>query len=244
MTNSEYVEKTLHSVDRILVDTCSLMSPSFQSFIDNNRDLFLSAKKRILVPHAVYAELGRNMTSNIKSKSERALTANMILASNPDIFEVQSSPLTEDDLAKAFADAELLRELTSNKRYDCQLLITNDQNLSSDAFNLNTQRSCKGKKVFVCYVDPNGNLQCSDCARIGAKAAKSSVHLNTSKSNTINSQQNNNAASMDKKNPSHDQDIWQFDLRSCAIGSVATVGVAGALVVICKSGMTLLRNLK
>lgn len=41
----------------------------------------------------------------------------------------------------------------------------NDRHLGEDAFNLNKQESCKGHKVYVCYIERDGSLQCSDCVR-------------------------------------------------------------------------------
>ena len=165
MTNTQYIEKTIFSVDRILIDTSTLMTRGFQQFISNNKELLLSGDKTIIVPKAVYTELAKHMESADPEKSELAMAAVELMALNKYIFQVESAQLTEEEIALVFADAQLLSELTLH-RTDCnQLLITNDRKLSCDAFDLNQQQSCKGCKVLVCYVNWYGELQCCECAR-------------------------------------------------------------------------------
>lgn len=163
-TNAQYVEKVITSVDRILVDTSTLMTRRFQQFINNNRERFLSGDKRIIVPKSVYTELARHLVSEDSEKSAYAMSAVELLAINEDIFHVESAPLTEEEIAHAFADAQLLSELTLYKSDFNQLLITNDRKLSCDAFELNQQQSCRGHRIWVCYINWCGELQCCECA--------------------------------------------------------------------------------
>ena len=108
MTNIQYTEKTLSSVDRILVDTSTLMSPGFQQFISNNKGLLLAAGKKLIVPRTVYMELARHVGSIDSEKSEHAMAAVELLSQTKDIFTVVNVPFTEEELAHAFADAQLL----------------------------------------------------------------------------------------------------------------------------------------
>lgn len=165
MTNTQYTEKIIFSVDRIWVDTSTLMSRGFHQFILNNKERFLSAEKRLIVPKAVYSELARHVSSNDPDKSDLAMAAVELLSMNKDVFHVENVPLTEEEIAHAFADAQLLSELTLHKSNCNQLLITNDRKLSCDAFDLNQQQSCKGRKILVCYINWYGEMQCCECAR-------------------------------------------------------------------------------
>jgi len=137
MTNSQYTEKTLASVQRILVDTSTLMTPGFQRFISTSKDLLVTGNQKIIVPKAVYTELARHMGSEDSEKCDRAMAAVDLMALNKDVFQVESAPLSEDEIAHAFADAQLLSELTLHRSEYNQLLITNDRKLSCDAFDLN-----------------------------------------------------------------------------------------------------------
>lgn len=242
MTNSEYVSKTFSQVDVILVDTSTLMSRSFHQFISDYREWLLSANKIITVPHAVYAELGRHMFSSDHVKSEAALAANNLLASNPDIFQVQSASLSEDELAHAFADADLLSELTANRPYCNQLLIANDRKLSSDAYDLNLQQSCRGKRIFVCYIDCRGGLQCCDCARATGTTpitiAESEPDLSTNNSSVHTTTHTQNYV------PATNECSWNFDWRSGVIGGTATISTAGAILWIFKTGIPFIKNLR
>lgn len=165
MNNTQYIKKILSSVDRILVDTSTLMNPGFYQFVNNNRELLLVEGKRIIVPKSVYTELARHLQSEDEKKVYCVMNAIALLKNNEDIFQVVKSTLTDEEIATAFADPELLSDLTLNKQNYRQLLITNDQKLGIDAFDLNQQESCKGRKVYVCYITYFGELQRCECVR-------------------------------------------------------------------------------
>lgn len=93
MNNTQYIEKVFSSVERILVDTSTLMSRGFHQFIYNNRDRLLADGKRIIVPKAVYTELARHMGSEDEKKSALAMDAVDLMALNKDIFQVENAPL-------------------------------------------------------------------------------------------------------------------------------------------------------
>lgn len=234
MTNSQYTEKTLASVQRILVDTSTLMTPGFQRFISNNKELLATGNQKIIVPKAVYTELARHMGSEDSDKCEHAMAAVDLLALNKDIFQVESAALSEDEIAHAFADAQLLSELTLHRSDYSQLLITNDRKLSCDAFDLNQQQSCKGRKVLVCYINWCGELQCCECARPSAertveKQASSSFENNTVSSSKVPETNAEEVA----------EDIWEFDWLS----GLLSLSSAGIIYGLYRGGKALLRNI-
>ncbi|MBP3802908.1 MAG: hypothetical protein J6I76_03270 [Oribacterium sp.] len=165
MNNIQYTEKIIDSAERIVVDTSTLMARGFRQFVENNKDYFLTNNKKIIVPKAVYTELARHLGSSIPEKSSYAMKSVELLLTNINIFQVENCILSDEEVAHAFADNQLLSELMSYKSDYIQLLLTNDRKLGCDAFELNQQKSCKGRKVFVCFINEFGELQCCDCAR-------------------------------------------------------------------------------
>lgn len=234
MTNTQYIEKILSSVERIIVDTSTLMTRGFQQFIINNRERLLAGEKKIIVPKAVYSELARHVESENPEKSGPAMAAVELLALNKAIFQVENDLFTEAEIAHTFADAHLLADLTLH-RSDCnQLLITNDRKLSCDAYDLNQQQSCKGRRVLVCYINGCGELQCCDCARPTAdRAAKEPVSTSPEKRTytTTNVPM--------KETAENNGNSWSFDWRS---GLVSVSGLC-LLYGLYKGGKAFFRNM-
>ena len=150
MTSQKYIQNMIHNNERIYIDTATLMEVEWtRLFINNCREILISEGKKIIVPKAVCLELARHMSSDNERKSQAALEAIGILSQFVDLFDVQNDAMNENEIAKAFADCQLLSELTLNKAEGGQLLITNDRKLSKDAFDLNSQESCKGYRIMV-----------------------------------------------------------------------------------------------
>lgn len=235
MTNSQYIEKMITSVERILVDTSTLMTRGFQQFIGNNKELLLSGNHKITVPKAVYTELARHMDSSNGNKSSLALAAIELMALNKDIFQVESVPLTDEEIAHAFADAQLLSELTLH-RSDCnQLLITNDRKLSCDAYDLNLQQSCKGRKVLVCYINWCGEMQCCECVRTSTeRTAEKPLHY----TDEIIEEQNCPNLTPNDTHEHETKDNWKFDW----VSGLISISGLGALYGIYKGGKMLLKK--
>lgn len=234
MTNVQYIEKILSSVDRIIVDTSTLMTRGFQQFIHNNKDRFLVDDKKIIVPKAVYTELVRHLSSTDKEKRECAMGAINLLTHNKSIFCIESAPLSEDEITHAFADAELLSELTLYRQNCNQLLITNDRRLSCDAFDLNQQQSCKGRRILVCYVNWCGELQCCDCARIPAdRPPKERIYITheSDKTPTNHVPQSNSETIA--------EEAWEFDWAS----GILALSSAGLIYGLYRGGKALLHNI-
>ena len=234
MTNSQYTEKTLASVQRILVDTSTLMTSGFQRFISNSKELLVTGNQKIIVPKAVYTELARHMGSEDAEKCDRAMAAVDLLALNKDVFQVESVPLSEDEIAHAFADAQLLSELTLHRSAYNQLLITNDRNLSCDAFDLNQQQSCKGRKVLVCYINWCGELQCCDCARLSAEKVVEKQLSRDPESNTVTQSSVSKTTTEETT-----EETWGFDWLSGLLG----LSSAGLIYGLYRGGKAFLRNI-
>ena len=166
MTSHKYIQNMIHNNERIYIDTATLMEVEWtRLFINNCREILISEGKKIIVPKAVCLELARHMSSDNERKSQAALEAIGILSQFVDLFDVQNDAMNENEIAKAFADCQLLSELTLNKAEGGQLLITNDRKLSKDAFDLNSQESCKGYRIMVCYLNRFGELHMCQCVK-------------------------------------------------------------------------------
>lgn len=128
MTSQKYIQNMIHNNERIYIDTATLMEVEWtRLFINNCREILISEGKKIIVPKAVCLELARHMSSDNERKSQAALEAIGILSQFVDLFDVQNDAMNENEIAKAFADCQLLSELTLNKAEGGQLLITNDK---------------------------------------------------------------------------------------------------------------------
>ena len=164
MTNTEYIQKMALVNDYIYVDTSALMDADWlRLFSEKAEPIFKAAGKCITIPPAVRSELIRHLDSPDYEKKSRAETAITILAEHKELFQATGGQLDDEEIAKAFADMELLATLMLNRRGNRQLLIANDRNLSKDAYNLNTQQSCQGGRISVCYINRFGELQMCDC---------------------------------------------------------------------------------
>ena len=150
--------------DFFYLDTSVLMDPEMlRPFLENSKHLFLEQGKTIIITPAVRAELVRHLDSKDEAKREKAEEAAGILADFQNLFQAPGGKLDDDEVEKAFADAELLALLMLNRRGHRQLLIANDRKLTADAFGLNRQLSCNGAKISVCHLNRYGNLQVCDC---------------------------------------------------------------------------------
>jgi rRNA-processing protein FCF1 len=233
MTNAQYTEKTIASVDKILVDTSTLMTFSFQQFIRTNKALLISYQKKIVVPKAVYTELARHVESSDPEKSKLAMESIELLTLNMEIFQIEDMSLTAEEVAHAFADAELLSELTLHRSDYSQLLITNDRRLSCDAFDLNQLESCRGRKIFVCYINWCGELQCCECARPSALKSPKDADDDIPVCDHLKDEEES-----DENKPGIQQTPWKFDWKS----GIITASGLSILVALYKGGKELLKS--
>ena len=164
MSARDYISVMVNTNKIIYIDTASLMDvEELSQFIQNGEDILRDKNRRIVVPQAVCLELVRHLGSENQKKQDKAMRALGLIKDHQDIFEVRNQGLTEDEIYSAFADAEILAELTRNKKNCGQLLITNDRALGQDAFELNNQGSCRGYRIMVCFINRFGELRKCEC---------------------------------------------------------------------------------
>lgn len=159
MTNREYVEDLLALNEKIYIDTSSLMNDTeLGRFLVQYQDIFGSLDKKIIVTREVCLEIVRHLSSKNIEKQEKAKSVILLFKNYSNLFIFEDKDLKQSEVSSAFADSELLSRITKDKSKHSQLLITNDKNLSVDAYKLNKLYSCKGKKIMVCFIDNFGQL--------------------------------------------------------------------------------------
>lgn len=159
MTNREYVEDLLALNEKIYIDTSSLMNDTeLGRFLVQYQDIFEAQNKKIIVTREVCLEIVRHLSSKNIEKQEKAKSVILLFKNYSNLFIFEDKDLKQSEVSSAFADSELLSRITKDKSKHSQLLITNDKNLSVDAYKLNKLYSCKGKKIMVCFIDNLGQL--------------------------------------------------------------------------------------
>ena len=159
MTNREYVEDLLALNEKIYIDTSSLMNDTeLGRFLVQYQDIFEALNKKIIVTREVCLEIVRHLSSKNIEKQEKAKSVILLFKNYTNLFIFEEKDLKQSEVGSAFADSELLSRITKDKSKHSQLLITNDKNLSVDAYKLNKLYSCKGKKIMVCFIDNLGQL--------------------------------------------------------------------------------------
>ena len=159
MTNREYVEDLLALNEKIYIDTSSLMNDTeLGRFLVQYQDNFEALNKKIIVTREVCLEIVRHLSSKNIEKQEKAKSVILLFKNYSNLFIFEDKDLKQSEVSSAFADSELLSRITKDKSKHSQLLITNDKNLSVDAYKLNKLYSCKGKKIMVCFIDNLGQL--------------------------------------------------------------------------------------
>lgn len=159
MTNREYVEDLLALNEKIYIDTSSLMNDTeLGRFLVQYQDIFEALNKKIIVTREVCLEIVRHLSSKNIEKQEKAKSVILLFKNYSNLFLFEDKDLKQSEVSSAFADSELLSRITKDKSKHSQLLITNDKNLSVDAYKLNKLYSCKGKKIMVCFIDNLGQL--------------------------------------------------------------------------------------
>lgn len=162
-TNTEYIQKQVNINDLIYIDTCSLLDTNrLENFINNSKEYFIESNKKIRIHNAVLNELAKFRCSSTLSKKEQAEKALDIIADNKDLFIVENEDKTCCD---QFADPKLLETLLKRRRVYKQLLISNDKDLTYDAYSFNNLESFYGNKINVCYLNSAGYLKMCDCVR-------------------------------------------------------------------------------
>lgn len=94
----------------------------------------------------------------------QTIEALSLIKSNNDIFKVEHLENNENN-DENFADAKILTVILEKRRDISQLLISNDQRLTSDAYRFNDLESFYGSKVSVCYIGSNSEMNMYDCIK-------------------------------------------------------------------------------
>lgn len=165
MCKTDYLLQQLQHNDIIWIDTCTMMyTRRFESFIQKVRPLLIELNKKIQVPDCVMAELAKHQLSTDSYKQTCATEALNIIKLNNDIFKIER---IDNDASNGenFADPKILTVILEKRRNIPQLLISNDQRLTSDAYKFNEFESFYGNKVSVCYIDSNGEMNMCDCVK-------------------------------------------------------------------------------
>lgn len=167
--NYEYKQNIIRESDKIWIDTCTLMyNDRMTIFIRETKDIFKSLRKKIAIHDMVMSELYKFSDCDNFAKKELADNAISLINNNRDIFEIDyelTNISVHDKQKEIFANPKLLIELLSNRRNENQLLISNDQDLTSDAFKLNSFTSFDGGRINVCYLNQFGKMHMCQCVK-------------------------------------------------------------------------------
>lgn len=141
-TNTEYIKKQVSINDLIYIDTCSLLDTNrLENFINNSKEYFIESYKKIRIHNAVLNELAKFRCSSTFSKKEQAKKALDIIAKNKDLFIIENE---DESCCDQFADPKLLETLLKRRIVHKQLLISNDKDLTFDAYSFNNLESFYG----------------------------------------------------------------------------------------------------
>lgn len=165
MYKTEYLKQQIQFNEIIWIDTSTMMYiQRFELFIKKVRPLLLESNKKIQIPDCVMAELAKHQLSSDEFKRTCAIEALNLIKANSEIFKVEH---IENDASngETFADPKILTAILEKRRNVPQLLISNDQKLTSDAYKFNDLESFYGSKVNVCYIGANGDMNMCDCVK-------------------------------------------------------------------------------
>lgn len=177
MNNNIDIPEFLIKNDIIMLDTSFIMDNDFEVFVESIELSLMTIKKKMFVSKAVWAELLRHINGNDKTKQKKAINSITVLSLHRNIFNIDETNVSTEQILRAFADAEFLSHLTLNKAAYSQALLTNDNKLSKDALNINKFQSCNGKKVSVYHLT-QGTLSLYECnEKIDSKTATSAKDL-------------------------------------------------------------------
>lgn len=150
----------IRAFDVVLIDTCELMSPVLELFLDANGALMRTAQIKLSIIPSVLMELFRHCSNANNSTRESALRGWKLVVSDKygDLFSLyRSSHMDQSALTTTFADGSIVDVVRSLKLRDQKnvLLITRDKELSSSIFNSCCTRSLSrvGGNVQVLYMD-------------------------------------------------------------------------------------------
>lgn len=153
-----YTNKMLSESEKIFVDTSAVMNvDAFAALLEASESSLLEQNKKIIVPKAVCLEMVKHLGNS--EKKEIIVNVIELFCKFRAILLVENSSLSETEAITAFADPQLLAELTQNIVNYKQMLITNDRGLGHDVHDLNMLECCRGYQISVCYITKKGELR-------------------------------------------------------------------------------------
>lgn len=165
MYKTDYLKQQIQDNEIIWIDTCTMMYiQRFELFIKNARPILIESNKKIQILDCVMAELAKHQLSADAYKQASATEALNLIKANNDIFKIEHLDNNASN-GENFADPKILTVILEKRRNIPQLLISNDQRLTSDAYKFNDFESFYGSKVSVCYIGSNGDMNMCDCVK-------------------------------------------------------------------------------
>lgn len=148
--------KSLRSKDcRIIVDTCSMMSPRFEEALEKMIPLLDRSGNKLIVPNSCVKELRKHSkTTELSAKAIDAANALNILRKNKAYISIKG-----DETDPSHADNVILRVCNQFKIRYYLIVITEDKALRMDICNINNQKSVRGNKIEVVNVDYIANYK-------------------------------------------------------------------------------------
>lgn len=137
----------------MLLDTCSLLHPSFSSLMEHLVPLLEKDGKDIIIPSGVIAELKNLRAAKPELASQiHTLLKELVRLRQKGLVKIYGVPGAD------FADQQILtaavRAMTSREL----LVITQDNGLSEDLLHLNKLNSVQGKRVMAARINRYGFL--------------------------------------------------------------------------------------
>lgn len=137
------LQNLLHKEDvRIFIDTCSMMSNNFDSFLGALIPVLATNNKKLVIPYSCLQELKKHEgNSKLKKDADSAIELLEIIN---EYIEIRGN---KDD--GTFADNVFLRVFTQFRLKYNLILITEDKGLKTDILNLNNSKSVSSKRIYV-----------------------------------------------------------------------------------------------
>ena len=146
ITRDLELEKAIKSDAVIIVDTCSVLEGSFQSFANRAAPLLSSTKKKLVVPKVVLHEILKN--SKKPSLENWARIASRIIN---ELYEQGLVLIAGDELEPGFGDVVFLSNVLKQFLSTDVVVITQDKKLTHDLLSFNDLQSVQSRHRICVY---------------------------------------------------------------------------------------------
>lgn len=162
MCRKDYMKKMIMWADTIYIDTSSAMREDcFKQFLENTENFLEEENKKITILYSVYDELVSHSKCDNPEKVAKARNALEVINQYKHLFEIKEESMV---FHYVIADDEIIQTLCANRTKNTQLLISNDRQLTKDAYTYNLFASVYAKEIKVCHLY-FGYLKMSDCVK-------------------------------------------------------------------------------